>query len=666
MSGPALALSQQPAAPAAQSQLRIPTIEQLAAHPVMSSFAVSPNGRYIAALQSEGDTRVVRVWDTQNFTAEPRTFNSTGPQLQGVGFVSDGVIAISAFEPFDSGTFHSFRGKLFFVNIDGSGGWRDPLTSIRARSQAEEQMLRLSSAQIIDDLPRDPDNVLMQVGADVYLYNVNNGRIERLLRGGEDIISYDTDHTGAIRARSLVGRDGEGLYIATEFRSGDGDWQEHIRTRPRDREVFSVAAFSSDPNVAFVISNRNRDKAAIFEYDIAARRLADEPAFAHPLFEAQGVSIWDAPGPDQGEVASFTFAGPRSTEFPILPQYEALLAGINQALNIEEQVTPVTDPATGRTARIRFAADRYAQVVSASDDLNTAVVWVGGPNDPGAYYLLQDKSRLQLLSRPHPDLDPAVLGRTTFTSYEARDGLDIPAFVTRPSEALYGPGPYPTVILPHGGPWSRDNLEWDWSLWPQMLASRGYAVIQPQFRGSDGWGKRLWMAGDNQWGQTMQDDLDDAVGWAVEQGIAQRERVAMFGFSYGGYAAMAAAVRPNGLYKCAISGAGVSDLTRIRNALFRNPYQREAQRDTVSGLSPLTQAANISIPILVYHGVRDQTVPIEQSVMFYERARAAGRDIRYEELPDFAHGQAYTREVNQRQLRLIEEYLRTGCGGSGL
>jgi dipeptidyl aminopeptidase/acylaminoacyl peptidase len=344
----------------------------------------------------------------------------------------------------------------------------------------------------------------------------------------------------------------------------------------------------------------------------------------------------------------------------------ALRDGVEQALGIVETPLRIVDSATGAARTIRYASDRYLEIISYSDDLNIAVLFAGGVNDPGQYYLLRNKTELLPIAQPYPQLDPATLGTTSLVHYKARDDLDIPAFLSRPSEEMYGPGPHPLVVMPHGGPWSRDQLDWDGSMWRQLLTSRGYAVLQPQFRGSDGWGDRLWKAGDNQWGQTMQDDLDDGVRWAVAQGHAIPGRVAMYGFSYGGYAAMVAGIRPNGLYRCAIAGAGVSELTKIRSSLFRNPFTREAQRDTVNGLNPVSRANEVSIPMLVFHGARDTTVLLDQSEGFVSRARSGGQDIRYEVLADYGHGPAWTRTVAAQQLQLIDDYLRTGCGGGGL
>jgi dipeptidyl aminopeptidase/acylaminoacyl peptidase len=198
------------------------------------------------------------------------------------------------------------------------------------------------------------------------------------------------------------------------------------------------------------------------------------------------------------------------------------------------------------------------------------------------------------------------------------------------------------------------------------MVSRCRVVLQPQFRGSAGWGRTLWLAGDAEWGQKMQDDKDDGAKWLVGEKLADPARMAVFGFSYGGYAAFAAAVRPNGLYKCAISGAGVSDIERIWAPFYTNPFYRDRQSATVKGLSPLSAADKIAIPIMVYHGERDQIVPVIQSELFVEAARKSKQKVDYHVLQDYAHGPAWTRQTMARQLKLIDVYFSAGCGGSGL
>jgi dipeptidyl aminopeptidase/acylaminoacyl peptidase len=203
-------------------------------------------------------------------------------------------------------------------------------------------------------------------------------------------------------------------------------------------------------------------------------------------------------------------------------------------------------------------------------------------------------------------------------------------------------------------------------MWVPLMASRCFAVLRPQYRGSQGWGKRLWLAGDAEWGQKMQDDKDDGAKWLIDNGIAQRGHIAMFGFSYGGYAAMAASVRPNGLYKCAIAGAGVSDHKRIWARFYTNPFFREAQAPTVKGLNPVEFADQIQIPIMVYQGERDTTVPPEQAEWFVSKAKQSKQPVVYHVLADYAHGPAWTRKIFAEQLHYIEDYLLHDCGAQGV
>lgn len=655
----------QTATPASAAQVAAPTVQQFAAFPLMSSFAVSPDGKHIGAVQARGEDRVILVWDAENLARNPTVIGSSQMKIQGVSFVKNDVLGVSLWQPYDAagGSVKTFLGKFMLTDLEGRN-WRDPINSFRPRSDDEAEFLKTQSPSVLDPLPNDPDNILIEINGDVLKLNVRSNRSERIQRSSERVIGYETDLDGDLRVRNVADRDAEGLYIATQFRNASGAWDEHFRSHVKNREVFSVAGFSTDPNIAYVISNRGRDKAAVFEYNISARQLG-EVVFEHPLFEATGMSINRIKGPDFGEVRSFTYNGPRETEFPIAEGYESLVTGLEQALQVERHPLRVTDPATGAARTIAYATDRYMNVTAASQDWSTVVVWAGASNDPGAYSIFRN-GQLTPLGQPFPQINPATIGKTELVYYKARDGLDIPAFLSKPPAETFGAGPYPTVIMPHGGPWARDEMTWDYSSWRAMLTSRGYAVLQPQYRGSDGWGKRLWIAGDNEWGQKMQDDKDDGVKWLIDQGVAQQGRVAMFGFSYGGYAAMVAGIRPEGLYKCAIAGAGVSDMTKIRSSMFQNPYTREAQRDTVNGLNPITRANQIQIPMMVFTGERDRTVTQDHSDLFVARARSSGQDVQYHLIKDYAHGPAWTRAIMAEQLGYIDDYFRTGCGGSGL
>lgn len=646
-----------------------PSIAQLAAFPKMSGFTVSPDGAHIAALEARGEDRVILVWRSDALTTPPTVIGSQSMKIQAVTFVKDDVLGVSLWQPYDlkfESTTKTFIGKFYLTDLQGKD-WRDPLPLPRPRTSIEETEQSLSNPTLLDPLVNDRDHILVvnNVGVnsgDVYRVNVRTARAERVQRSDARVADYLTDLNGEVRSRDRLSSDDAGTFVATEFRTETG-WSEHFRSYVKDRDIVDVVGFSKDPNIAYVASNRGRDKVAIYEYNIAQKSLG-EIAFEHKYFDAANASVRRYKDENFGEVVSFTYNGPRTTPFYVSPRFKQIDASIRAALNINPQNQTFVDPATGERSTAPYDVSRYYRIVSSSSDLNTIIIGVGGPDEPTSYYLLKNKNQLSLLSKEYPQIDSRAFGTTTLVYYKARDGLDIPAFLTKPNVDMCGPGPWPAVVHPHGGPWARDDLTFDNSMWVPLLASRCRAVLRPQFRGTaDGWGRRLWIAGDAEWGQKMQDDKDDGAKWMIENRIAAPGRIAMFGFSYGGYAAFAAAVRPNGLYKCAIAGAGVSDIYKIWSRFYRNQFFRDGQAKTVAGLNPIDSAASIQIPIMVYHGVRDQTVPIEQSEWFVARARRSNQDVQFIKFDDYAHGPAWTREIFGNQLQAIDTYLREGCAG---
>jgi dipeptidyl aminopeptidase/acylaminoacyl peptidase len=639
----------------------------------MSSFAVSPDGKHIAALEARGEDRVILVWKTAALSSAPTVIGTRNMKFRSVQFIKDDTLAVSLWQPFDfrfNRTTKTFISKFYFTDLEGKK-WREPLPQPAAKSETEEIEQSVSEPLILDSLPNDPRNVLVvndtgTTQGDIFKVDVASGRAERIQRANDKTGGYVTDLEGAVRARTRLDTNSTGVYIATELRDPDsGSWQEHFRTYAKDRDVMEVMSFAKDPNIAYVLSNVGRDKSAIHEYDIRARKLGNV-VFEHRFFDATGMSVRRVKDAAFGEIQYFTYAGPAETNYYFTSDWiRGVDQQLKQALDLKETPQKLVDPATGESATTSMRVGRDWVPVSTSLDRSVVVFLVESPTEPATYYMLRNNALSQLAKR-YPDIDPAAIGEAKLVYYKARDGLDIPALLHTPNPALCGAGPWKTVIHPHGGPWARDALTFDYSMWVPLLTSRCNAVLQPQYRGSQGWGRKLWMAGDKEWGQKMQDDKDDGVKWLIDQKIARPGHVAMFGFSYGGYASMAAAVRPNGLYKCAIAGAGVSDINRIWAKYYTDRYFREGQSGTVKGLSPLSKADELQIPIYVYHGDRDQIVPIEQSEWFVAKARGAGKDVTYKEFKDFAHGPAWTRATMADELRGIDDYLARGCGGGGL
>jgi dipeptidyl aminopeptidase/acylaminoacyl peptidase len=298
-----------------------------------------------------------------------------------------------------------------------------------------------------------------------------------------------------------------------------------------------------------------------------------------------------------------------------------------------------------------------AEIASIDAPAENIVVKVGGPDQAGAYYLFQTETGgLKRIGWANTELKDMKLNKVRTVRYRTGDGRTVSAVLTMPR--LKGDKNLPLIVLPHGGPWARDSESWD--MWAQPLAELGYAVIQPNFLGSSGFGKQ-WEAGsDGNWGNRMQDDLNDAVDHLAAQGVADPKRVCMFGWSYGGYAASRAAQRDGTRYRCAISGAGVHDLPEMvaydRNYLGRygSSYIGSAASQ-LADVSPARFAKQFSIPIMIVHGAKDDRVPVSQSRNLVARLKSAGkvegRDFVYLEQPRNTHHLP----LEEDRIQLLEE-----------
>ncbi len=277
-----------------------------------------------------------------------------------------------------------------------------------------------------------------------------------------------------------------------------------------------------------------------------------------------------------------------------------------------------------------FGADN-GRIVSQDRSGTKFIIEAGGPDQAGGIYFWDTAGGSpQLIGYNNAQLRGRQLSPVKSIRYSARDGTSIPAVLTLPrGRAAKG---LPLIVMPHGGPAARDHEMFDW--WTQFLAEQGYAVIQPNYRGSTGYGRAFFDKGKGEWGLKMQDDLIDAIGWAAAQGIADAKRVCIVGASYGGYAAMRGAQRDRSSYRCAISYAGVSDLKGMLaydNKFFNNEakaYWKKSAPD-LAAVSPRFHAGEFGVPILIAHGAKDKRVPIKQSRAMVDGLQKAGKPVVY-------------------------------------
>lgn len=285
-------------------------------------------------------------------------------------------------------------------------------------------------------------------------------------------------------------------------------------------------------------------------------------------------------------------------------------------------------------------------ISSTSDDKSKMIILSTSPQDPGSFYLYEPAAKkMERFAGIKDQIDPNNMAITTYESYSARDGTKIPAYVTIPKGR--DPKNLPLVILPHGGPYDvRDNMEFNMEV--QFLANRGYVVLQPNFRGSGGYGEKFYELGEGQIGRAMQDDLDDGMDWLAKRGIVDPGRVCIVGASYGGYAALWGVTRNPERYRCAASFAGVTDFNthlRYNRQYLKSRYKRQ-WKEIVKGeddfdlddVSPVRMVDQLKRPVLLVHGKKDSIVPYSQFKLYKEKLEDRGADAVFVTYEKESHG----------------------------
>jgi len=649
-------VSAQTASPQAVGAQRTPVpLDAMVREPFLRNVILSPDGRHLAAISSlDGQERSVAIWRTDALNQNPVRFGIGGAAARsqvffaGIDWVANDRLLVLLQQPVTLGSGaenRSYTAMARLVGLDGRE-WVEPLASGGTRSELEDYVDKFLSVDVIDQLPRDPQNILMvQQTLDntfVYRVNVNTGRGERVAQlGASESIVPVVDKAGNLRVKQFIRyRDGRYELGVEVFDVASRQWVEHeaLGYAAASRRNLNVLALDPEnEDILIVADDEGQNFTYIRGYSISQRRFV-ETLFQHPRYDASGV-IFEYIGDEPTRIIGFNYLADVERPYWTDDAYKALYEGLQAQL-------------PGRHIYLGARNGQYRLVVTESS------------RHPPAYFLLENDRRLIPLGESVAGIPSNQLAPTELVYYPARDGLQIPAFLTLPYGFRKGvDAPLPVIIQPHGGPWGRNDASWGGSDIPvtQYFASRGFAVLQPQFRGSTGWGNQLWKAGDAQWGLSMQDDKDDGLRWLVEQGVADPERAVIYGFSYGGFAAMAAVVRPNSPYRCAISGAGVSSLERLGTLWSENRVQRQLQGTTVAGMDPLANAAQANIPILIYHGDRDQTATLWHSQRFDSALRSAAKPHDFIVIDDMPHG-ALNPEMRREEFTIVESYLKGTCG----
>lgn len=570
------------------------------------SLRISPTGRYLAMLQPANNRMNITVIDREKGVKQ-RLTDMKDENVVDVFWLNDDRLGFR----------QQHQGQeafgLYAVNADGSK--LAVLQQVVAFDGDKVVNAPPKRFTIVDPLPDDPRRMLVNVFrgrsglGDLHYLDIYTEKLSKVMTNPGKVRGWITDRAGVVRLG--LSQDEGSDQVDIVYRSSETAPWTTLFTKPQEM-LWEPLGFDGDNLTLFVRTDDQRATAAIHTYDPERREITGQ-AFADETYDA-GAIIYDRA---RRKVVGVTYDGEKPGIHWLDPVRRKLAADIDATL-----------------------PGMRNQIVSATRDQSLVIIHSGSDRDPGTYYLLNTvRMELSELMRPLPKVDPTQMAEMRPIQFAARDGLVLHGYLTlpsgRPSQAL------PLLIHPHGGPFGiRDS--WGFNNEVQFLANRGYAVLQVNYRGSGGYGRDFEEAGYRQWGLKMQDDLTDAVHWAVAQGFADPARVGIYGASYGGYAALAGLVYTPELYKVGINYVGVADIDRLglmtsfRNApksrqafvekRWLNPDKDQAQ---IKATSPVHFVANIRVPSLHAYGRNDPRVTIDQGEVLRDRLAKAGKDFEF-------------------------------------
>ena len=590
--------------------------------PSYSQMAMSPDGKKLAALAPVNgrENLVVIDLETRKSTATT-TFNTV--DVNWFTWVDDGRLIFRASNrQLETGVWR--RGAMVAIDIDGQNS-RNIARDIRGGFDILARTRDGSGELIVSTNLRDIDS------DDIYRFDTRTGRSKLLTFDSPGrVIGWVIDQTleprVALRLERRESSDKPRRRTLWHRKSANDSWQQ-IGESTGDTDRMMPLAFDEDNQTLFVSARNQGDRSVVYRYDIANKKLGAVVA-QHPWIDMNGGLVSH---PGNGKVLGIRHSAEMPGASWFDERYAAIQTGLDKALpNTVNRITPGDDAA------------RYLLVFAQS------------PTDAGTYYVFDTQKRaLDRVAATREWLPPALMPERRFVMYKARDGLNIPAWLTVPRgvEAKN----LPLIVHIHGGPWVRGYQGVQWGRWPdaQFFASRGYAVLEPEPRGSVGFGAKHYQASFKQWGLSMQDDITDGALHLAAEGVVDKSRMCLFGGSYGGYATLQGLVKDPDLWKCGHAYVAVTDIELKQNvtwsdtARYSDYYETDfkrwigdvsTDRARFDATSPAKNAAKIKAAVMLTMGGQDIRVPIIHGTTMRDAMEKAGKSLEYHVYLDEAHG----------------------------
>ena len=613
--------------------------EDFFSFPAMSDASIAPDGRHVAVLvRNTAGRRQVAVLDTADLSKFKIVASFAEFDITWVEWADSTSLVFSIGD--ESASAYDQRGSgLYSIGIDGDemrtlinfrGGNSETGTMIKSHSL---ESYRYSFGQRLHDGSGDIVVEHWNETLTLHTYGsqwTGNAPIRMNVRTGamtemgskwpDHVFHWDVDAQGKVRA-AMQYKDGQTSLLV---RDDAGEWhaRSHFPSYRRGTDDAVLSALGADGQAYVTKPHGDGAEDALYRYDLSTGKSENLPIVSAKGFDIEGSLIEDY---QHHKVLGVHYEADAAGTVWFDPDMKALQAKVDARLpGLVNQIDPA-DCGCAQRVLVTSHSDHQPTLFFLYDRTSDALLSFGGARSK---------------------INPRQMADTDFVRIKARDGHDLPVYVTKP----HGKGPWPTVVLVHGGPWLR-GWHWRWDSESQFLASRGYLVIKPEFRGSEGYGATLEANGYKQWGLKMQDDIADATVWGAQQGLEDPKRTCIMGGSYGGYATLMGLARYPDLYRCGVAAAAVTDINLMYDIAWSDASSQfktfgmpeligdqVADAEQLKATSPILQASRITRPLLLAHGGVDHRVPIVHATKLLSALESNHAPVTWREYKDEGHG----------------------------